>query len=176
MPRIEKIQFVGTFRGRDDAAAALKNPGDTALVQRGVPRMLLMNCPCGCGDLLVINLDSRAGPAWKTYRRGPSITLYPSYWRDANCGAHFILWRDQIYWCDWDNESIWTSSNSIEDRVLLALPSHFISYQNLAEHLGEVPWDVLQACHALVRRGRAVMNSPHGKGEFRAIATHSSLP
>ncbi len=167
MPRAEKICFTGTFLRRDEAAKSLKIPGDTALVHRGVPRMLLMNCPCGCGDVLVINLDSRSGPAWRIYRRGHAISLFPSYWRDTKCESHFILWRNRIYWCDWDDDSIWTSSNAIEELVLREMPEHFINYEVLAEKLEEVPWDVLQACHALVRKGYAVMNLPRRKGEFR---------
>jgi hypothetical protein len=167
MPRANRIKFTGTFLSRDEAAASLRTPGDTALVHRGVARMLLMNCPCGCGDNLVINLDSRAGPAWRIYRRGEAISLYPSYWRDTKCESHFILWRNIIYWCDWDDESIWSSSNSIEERVLSALTEHFTNYEDLAEKLEEVPWDVLQACHALVRKGSAVANVPRRKGEFK---------
>jgi len=167
MPRAEKIRLTGTFLSRDEAAASLKMPGDTALVHRSVTRMLLMNCPCGCGDVLVVNLDSRAGPAWRIYRRGDAISLFPSYWRDTKCESHFILWKNRVYWCDWDDDSIWTSSSSIEERVLLALSERFINYEDIAEKLEEVPWDVLQACHALVRKGYAVMNLPRRKGEFR---------
>jgi hypothetical protein len=167
MPRAEKIHLTGIFLNRDEAAATLKLAGDTALVHRGVARMLLMNCPCGCGDVLVVNLDARAGPAWRLYRRGDKISLFPSYWRDTKCESHFILWRNRIYWCDWDDESIWTSPSAIEELVLRELPAHFINYEVLAERLQEDPWDVLQACHALVRKGNAVMNYPRRKGEFR---------
>jgi len=167
MSRADKIHFAGTFLSRDEAATSLRAPGDTALVHRGVARMLLMNCPCGCGDALVINLDSRAGPAWRLYRRGDKISLFPSYWRDTKCESHFILWRNRIYWCDWDDESIWTSPSAIEELVLRELPEHFINYEALAERLQEDPWDVLQACHVLVRKGNAVMNFPRRKGEFR---------
>ena len=169
MPRANKIRFTGTFSGRDEAGASLKLPGDTALIHRGVARMLLMHCPCGCEDTLVINLDSRAGPAWRIYRRGEAISLYPSYWRDTKCESHFILWRNIINWCDWDDDNIWSSSSSIEERVLQALPEHFISYEDIAEKLEEVPWDVLQACHALVRQGNAVANVKRRKGEFKRV-------
>jgi hypothetical protein len=118
---------------------------------------------------LVINLDSRAGPAWRIYRRGEAISLYPSYWRDTKCESHFILWRNIINWCDWDDDSIWSSSSSIAERVLQALPEYFISYEDIAEKLEEVPWDVLQACHALVRQRKAVANVKRRKGEFKRI-------
>ena len=170
MPRADKIRFTGKYSGRDEAASSLKTLGDTALVHRGVARMLLMNCPCGCGDVLVINLDSRAGPAWRIYHRGETFSLCPSYWRDTKCESHFILWRNIIYWCDWDDENIWSSSSSIEERVLQALPEHFINYEDLAEKLEEIPWDVLQACHALVLKKRATANVPRRKGEFKRVA------
>ena len=157
------------FLGRDEASASLKMPGDTALVHRGVARMLLMNCPCTCGDILVINLDSRAGPAWRIYRRGNGVSLFPSYWRDSKCGSHFILWRNIIHWCDWDDDGIWTSASVIEERVLMALTDQFTNYEVVAEELEEVPWDVLQACHSLVRKGYAVANRPSRKGEFRRL-------
>jgi hypothetical protein len=169
MSRVEKIQFLGTFARRDEAAALLKNPGDTALVHRGVPRMLVMNCPCRCGDTLIVNLDSRAGPAWRLYRRGNGVSIFPSYWRDTRCESHFVLWKSHVHWCDWDDERLWTSPSGIEGVVLREMPEHFINYEALADKLQEVPWDVLQACHALVRKGYAVMNLPRRKGEFRRI-------
>jgi len=168
MLRANKILLTGTYLTRGEAAASLKMPGDTALVQRGVPRMSLMNCPCTCGDILVINLDPRAGPAWRIYRRRGALSLYPSYWRDTKCESHFILWRNQIHWCDWGDENIWTSSNDIEEKVLEALTSQFTTYEHVAEKLQEIPWDVLQACHSLVRRGLAVANIKRRSTEFKA--------
>lgn len=167
MPRADNIRFTGTFQSRDEAAASLKVTGDAAVVRRGVPRMLLLSCPCGCGDLLVVNLDRRAGPAWRMYQRGNAISLFPSYWRDSKCASHFILWSNNVYWCDWEDDRLWNSASVIQDRVCRALPDHFIHYEQLAEQLGEVPWDVLLACHALVRKGEAVANQPRNKGEFR---------
>ena len=169
MPRANKIRLTGTFLRRDEAANSLRTSGDTALVHRGVARMLLMDCPCGCGDVLVINLDPRAGPAWRIYRQGEAVSLFPSYWRDTKCESHFILWRNKICWCNWDDDSIWSNSSSIEERVLQVLPEHFINYEDLAEKLQEVPWDVLQACHALVRKNRAAVNVPRRKGEFKRV-------
>jgi len=167
MQRTNKIRFTGIYISRDEASLSLKLTGDTALVHRGVARMLLMSCPCGCGDILVINIDPRAGSAWRIYRRGDVLSLFPSYWRDTKCESHFILWRNLIYWCDWDDDSIWLNTIDVEGRVQTALSEHFINYEDLAEILQEVPWDVLQACHSLARKGYAVANVPRHKGEFR---------
>ena len=161
--------MTGKFLSRNEAACSLKQPGQTALVERGVPRMLLMLCPCGCGDELVINLDSRSGPAWKFFQKGHSVSLFPSYWRDTKCGSHFIIWKNAIYWCDWDDDSVWTAPADIEDKVYAMLPDGYISYIDLAEKLEEIPWDVLQACHALVKKGRAKVNGPSRKFEFKRV-------
>ena len=169
MSRVDKIHFTGSFANRDGAAESLKGAGDTALVFRDVKRMLLMVCPCGCGDTLVINLDDRAGSAWRFYRRGEAISLFPSYWRDTACRSHFVLWKNHIHWCDWDDDDLWTSPSGIEELVLRKLPEHFVNYEVLAESVREIPWDVLQACHSLVRKGYVVMNYPKHKGEFRRI-------
>jgi len=168
MPRVDRVRQVGIFASSDEANAALSTGGDTALVVRGVPRMLLVRCPCGCGDTLVANLDRRVGPAWRLYTRGSSLTLYPSYWRDSKCESHFILWDNHVIWCDWkDYDTIWERPNRIESQVLAALPAHYISYVELAERLNEIPWDVLQACYALVRKNAAVANPDKRSGQFR---------
>ena len=53
--------------------------------------------------------------------------------------------------------------------MLSALTEHFTNYEDLAEKLEEVPWDVLQACHALVRQGKVVANIKRRKGEFKRV-------
>lgn len=170
MPRADKIRFTGTFSGRDDAGLSLKFPGDTALIHRGIARMLLMHCPCGCEDTLVINLDSRAGPAWRIYQWREAFSLFPSYWRDTKCESHFILWKNKICWCNWDDDTLWSNSSNIEERVLAALPDYYIPYQELAEQLQEDPWDVLLACRNLVRKKQAETSFPLRNGEFKRVA------
>lgn len=170
MAKIDRLRLVGTFESRDDAARSLAVAGDMALVKRGILRLLLIRCPCCCGDDLVINLDSRSGPAWRCYLRNDRVTLYPSYWRDSACESHFILWSNRLHWCTWDrDEDFWTDTSLIQDRVLKALTEHFVAYQDIAESLGEIPWDVLQACHDLVRKGVAEANSGRRRGEFRKL-------
>src|SRR5882672_3763179 len=118
MPRVDRVVFRGTFAQRDEAAQHLPTTGDAALVVRGMPRLLLLRCPCGCGDLLVLNLDRRAGPAWRYYLRNERVTLFPSYWRESACESHFILWNNSIFWCDWrDYNNIWERASDLEERV-----------------------------------------------------------
>ncbi len=167
MKKADCIRHMGTFSGRDEAIASLVQPGDAALVLRGVARLFVLRCPCRCGDDLIINLDHRTGPAWRFYIRKDDITLYPSYWRDTKCGSHFILWDNQILWCGSDDESHWWKPSTIEERVIEAMPFNFTNYEKLAESLDEIPWSVLQACRSLVRQQRAEIHPDRQKGEFR---------
>src|SRR6266478_332599 len=83
---------------RGEASAYLKAPGDAVIVERGRPRLLMLSCPCGCGEELPINLDARAGPAWRLYRnRRTGMSLFPSVWRESGCESHFVVWGDKIF-------------------------------------------------------------------------------
>ena len=85
------------------AIAQLNKPGDCTIVIRGVPRTVVMMCPDGCGETIAVNLDGRVGKAWRKYEHNEKLTIYPSVWRDTGCRAHFIVWNDQILWCDVDD-------------------------------------------------------------------------
>ncbi len=171
--RATKIRFRGKVENRDAATPLLSKGGDVALVERGRPRMLVMRCPCGCGDDILINLDRRSGPAWRFYLSARGLTLFPSYWRDGACGSHFIVWDNHIYWCiGWEatESDTWSVPPSVEETVLAALPrNQFIKYDELADRLGMIPWDVLQSCRQLVRRGLAAANTRSRSGEFRRL-------
>jgi len=143
---------------RDEAEPHLRQPGDAALIFRGQARSLLIRCPDGCGQTLVINLDPRAGKAWRLDMRGGMPTLYPSVWRDGGCGSHFIVWRGRILWCDrYDTGNVEPAYDAdLEARVLTALTPHsFRSAEDIAWELDEIPWEVSRAARRLVRQGIA---------------------
>lgn len=174
MPKVDKIAFRGTTETRDAASALLRNTGDLALVIRDCPRMLVLRCPCGCGDELLINLDRRAGKAWRYYRSKEGLTLYPSYWRDSHCGSHFVLWNDNIYWCysrgDTEEDEIWRMDSPLDSAVLDALPfAKFVEYTEVAETLNEIPWAVLRSCRRLVDKKHAQEAPLPNHGRFRRI-------
>jgi hypothetical protein len=152
------LNLVGQGERRQDAEAMLVSPGDAALVVRGPIRSLVMACPDGCGETLVVNLDPRAGKAWRLDRRGEGVTLYPSVWRDGGCESHFIVWRGYIGWCD-----RFTAGNreprydpTIEPRVLAAMKTDIArSAETIANEIDEIVWDVSRAANRLVDRGEA---------------------
>lgn len=147
-------------QNRADAAGYLKMPGDAVLIERGTPRWLLLACPCGCGAELPINLDRRAGKAWRLYKHGTAaLSVYPSVWRDTDCGSHFIVWRGNILLFgereeDFESPSLGEELQTLSDAVLQRIPhKRLVSYVGLADGLQADPWDVLDACRSLVRRG-----------------------
>ena len=171
----QRIHLRGTVDSRAAAADLLSEAGDAVLIVRGVPRWLLLRCPCGCGETLPINLDRRAGKAWRLYKsRRDGVSLYPSVWRDTGCGSHFIIWRDQISLFDDRYEEDWPIDAA--DIAILAkavIPrlteGRGRSYVDVADELGEIPWDVLRACRKLVRDAIAEEGSRHHRGEFALL-------
>jgi len=172
MIRVNHILFRGKVQRRDLGSPRLVAPGDAVLVERGKPRLLILRCPCACGDDLLINLDRRVGAAWHFYRNRKGITLFPSYWRDDGCGSHFILWNSQVYWCrGWESEESdgWQVSSEIEDRIYAVLDESFINYENIAEQLELIPWEALQACRQLAKQGKAAGDKWPRHGMYRRI-------
>lgn len=158
---------------RADASAYLKKPGDAVIVVRQAPRWLIMLCPCGCGSDLPVNLDRRAGPAWRLYDTPDGTSVYPSVWRDTDCKSHFIIWRGKILLFgprgdDWwlDEEDL--SEAELVDRVLKSLSVREQSIEEISDQIsGSVPWDVLRCCRKLCRKGKAIEGLGQSTGRFR---------
>ena len=165
--RVRRISFKGIKNTHGDALECLKNPGDLAIVERGRPRALVFRCPCGCGDVVTINLDKRAGKAWNLYRRRNSVTLYPSVWRDSGCESHFVLWSDRVLWVDddwlFEDEDI----KKLAGDILPLFPAReFLHFYDIAEKIDSIPWSVLRACRKLVSDGVLIEGRDKRRGYF----------
>ena len=90
-----------------------------AIVIRGVPRTVVFRCPCGCNDVVVLNVDRQAGAAWRLRLDSQGITLLPSVWRTGGCRSHFVVWRGGVWWCQPDDERGpgWPIEMDIELRI-----------------------------------------------------------
>lgn len=163
--RATVVAFKGTSETYAAAKSAVMAAGDLVLVERGVVRATVIRCPCGCGDDIVINLDSRTGPAWRLYRSRKGITLYPSVWRDSGCGSHFIIWHGRIFWCDFEYLED-EEDQGLDARVAQTLTLTLTPYWEIAECLTETPWAVMLSCRRLKRRGIAKEGTGKGKGTF----------
>ncbi len=157
MSKTNSIHNLGTTGRYSEAMARIKQPGDYVLVLRGKPRAIVMACPDGCGEHVIINLDRQAGPAWRRFVSGGKLSIYPSVWRDSGCRAHFIIVRDHIYWC---GSNAAESPAQLDKLLVSAVLEHLnyatpMHYEAIADLLGAVPWEVLWACAALARAERA---------------------
>lgn len=60
-----------------------------------------MICPCGCGQVLNMNLLPDERPMWKVYVDSQGrASLHPSVWRKKGCRSHFWLKQGRIRWCN----------------------------------------------------------------------------
>ena len=169
-----KLVLKAVVESRSSATGKMMSPGEAVLIERGIPRWLLIKCPCGCGEEIPINVDARAGKAWRLYRdKHLGVTLYPSVWRDTGCESHFIIWRGQIrlFGSSADDERVPIENaevNALAERVLHVWPKDgLVPCLPIADQLGEIPWDVLEACRALVRSRLLVEGSGRDRGSFR---------
>lgn len=113
--RLEVVESVSTAR-----VLAGEDANCLTLVFREKARLAVFQCPCGCKDLLTINLDRNAGVAWRHKLRQGRLTLLPSVWRTSGCESHFILWENHVWWCFpwWDESSETTELPNEADREL----------------------------------------------------------
>src|SRR6266550_5887533 len=151
-----QLRFQGTVTSRRDASPLLITPGDAVLVERSRPRLLVLRCPDGCGEDLTINVDREAGKAWRLYKVGESLTVFPSIWRDTGCESHFIISRGRIFLFGFrddreDDDQLWSQIRGLtQGDVIFALSqTEFESVDVIADRIGALPWDVLAACRRL---------------------------
>lgn len=122
-----------------------------------------------------MNLDRRAGPAWRLYESSKGVSVYPSVWRDTDCKSHFIIWRDDIlmlgarYGESWIDEAE-AGEDELLQRVLEALSNREQSAEEISDQIPDSePWDVLRCCRRLCLLGKAIEGHQHARGCFRRI-------
>ena len=62
---------------------------------------IAMLCPCGCSEVIQLNLVAGTRPLW-TFELDSgtqAITLRPSIWRTAGCHSHFCVRLGRVEWC-----------------------------------------------------------------------------
>ena len=165
--KANRILWKGAADGHSGASELLVFAGDVAMIVRGRPRALLMLCPCGCGEVLTINLDSRSDKAWLLYKRNAGVSLYPSVWRTTGCKSHFVVWDDRIFglgldWWD-EDDSLELDSGKVLEMFSGNAPTHFTK---IAEQLNAVPWEVLRICRRLAREKKLVAGELEDDGNF----------
>lgn len=61
---------------------------------------IALNCPCGCGDRIELQLIPELSPNWRLVSNNQKFpTLHPSIWRTTGCKSHFWVKKGHIHWC-----------------------------------------------------------------------------
>jgi len=63
---------------------------------------IIFYCPCGCGEIISLNLLKEARPRWRFSIRWGKISLTPSIWRTVGCKSHFNVKWSKVKWCFYD--------------------------------------------------------------------------
>jgi hypothetical protein len=70
------------------------------VVVSGRLKWSLFICPCGCGNVVTLSLQSLHSPSWAlTETESGRPTLHPSVWRDKGCLSHFWIRDGRVFWC-----------------------------------------------------------------------------
>lgn len=61
------------------------------VIGAGTPWLAVLQCPCGCGDVIQLSLLEFESPRWSLrHERDGTPTLTPSVWRGKGCKSHFF--------------------------------------------------------------------------------------
>lgn len=170
---VKYVVFKGNVSSRSEASALVPNAGEYVIIFRGHARWLILRCPSGCGDLVPVNLDRRASAAWRFYKDKHGFSLYPSVIRETGCHSHFIIWNDRVIWCGSDDtyDPYWEVEETISDEtkesiVDIVRQNGVIHYNEIADKLNEVPWQVLRTCRTLRKEGLLSEGAGRNRGKF----------
>jgi len=68
-------------------------------------RAIAMQCPCGCGGSIHLNLLPHARPSCEiTHHSDGTVSLHPTIRSQSGCGSHFFVRRSRVYW--WNCEAV----------------------------------------------------------------------
>lgn len=66
---------------------------------RASPWKAAIVCPCGCRELIELNMAPPGKPRWRIVSIVEGrVTLYPSVWRTTGCRSHFLILDGEIVW------------------------------------------------------------------------------
>jgi hypothetical protein len=95
-PDYTKVRFATSFR-------AAKSVGKKEIVfigDKSSPKWAVIKCPCGCGDLIHIDLMGSHTPSWTCqFEKDKTVSFSPSLWVDSSkCGSHFWIRNNRVLW------------------------------------------------------------------------------
>ncbi|MGC2468025.1 MAG: DUF6527 family protein [Candidatus Acidiferrum sp.] len=92
--RLEKVLWV---ESRGDLPTRIG--AKLYVVGTEIPKWVVLDCPCGCGERIDVNLMAARRPAWEFTAKDGKATLWPSLWMPREkCGSHFWIRKNRIIW------------------------------------------------------------------------------
>lgn len=95
-----KTTFRGvTYVSSMDAASRPIRKGRLVVVgPKERPKWLRFLCPCGCGEVVALNLMTSHSPRWAISEDvGETLSVSPSA-DSTTCGSHYWIRRSRIHW------------------------------------------------------------------------------
>ena len=98
-----KVWLFGSYRYTatqvDDIPATLERNRFYLVGKGGYIWCGVMLCPCGCKEILHLNLIPEGRPKWAHHlEKNGAISITPSIWRNTGCKSHFFLTKGKIRW------------------------------------------------------------------------------
>ena len=102
LPKRPKIHF-------DSISVVDKTPENESVVDkefivvmhRNKPLWALFRCPCGCGYVISLSLQSVHKPHWNVSKSSTNRpTLCPSVRQSNGCYSHFWIEDGRVHWCN----------------------------------------------------------------------------
>lgn len=94
-PELGKLLVVESRIGADDLA---RNGKFVVVAPGGHQKWALFMCPCGCGEVVALNLMQSQRPCWRLESANGSYSLAPSV-DSQTCGSHYWVKDGRINWC-----------------------------------------------------------------------------
>ncbi|MGD9729583.1 MAG: DUF6527 family protein [Nitrospiraceae bacterium] len=69
------------------------------LAPDGHDKWLYFQCPCGCGEIVCLNLMRSQSPKWRIeLNRIGQYSVFPSV-DSQTCGSHYWIRNGRVEWC-----------------------------------------------------------------------------
>lgn len=78
-----------------------KIPEKTIIIVRknNLMKWALMQCPCGCGEILTLSLMKSVNPFWDVkFDKLKRLSLSPSIHKSDGCCSHFYIKKGKVVW------------------------------------------------------------------------------
>ncbi len=86
----------------------------------GLDRWLHIDCPCGCGDLVSLNLLEGQRPRWwLAWGRDGTLSVTPAVWKGWGCGTCFSIETGEVSWAGGTRRPIQPPSGLPAERLRL---------------------------------------------------------